>query len=115
MVSIEIANSQHSFRPAETIRGAISWHLDSDPRKLELRLFWYTRGKGDQDVDVVDRLSFEGAIGRQDFSLILPGEPYSFSGKLISLVWALELVSEEPDETCRLEFLLSPTGEEIRL
>jgi hypothetical protein len=115
MLSIETTESQNRFKPAETVRGTITWRLDSDPRKLELRLFWYTRGKGDQDVEVVDNLSVDGAIGRQDFSFLLPQRPYSFSGKLISLVWALEFVSEQPEETCRFEFVMSPTGEEILL
>lgn len=115
MLSIETTESQNRFRPSETIRGTVSWRLDADPHKLELRLFWYTRGKGDQDVEVVDRLSLDAAAGRRDFSFMLPGEPYSFSGKFISLVWALELVSAEPEETCRFEFVMSPTGEEILL
>jgi hypothetical protein len=115
MMSIETTESQIRFEPAETIRGTVSWRMEDDPRTLELRLFWYTKGKGDQDVEVVDKVSLQGAAGRTDFSFTLPEEPYSFSGRLISLVWALELVSEGPDETCRFEFVLSPTGEEILL
>ena len=115
MLSIETAGSLNRFRPTQTIRGTVSWRLETDPRKLELRLFWFTKGKGDQDVEVIDKLSFNAAIGREDFSFTLPEEPYSFSGKFISLVWALELVSQEPDETSRFEFVMSPTGEEIRL
>jgi hypothetical protein len=45
----------------------------------------------------------------------LPLAPYSFSGKLISLIWGLELVLEPSQETARFEFTLSPTGEEIML
>jgi hypothetical protein len=115
MLSIETRESQHRFRPTETIRGTVSWRLATEPRKLELRLFWYTKGKGDQDVEVIVRLTLDAAICRQDFAFTLPEEPYSFSGKFVSLVWALELVSEEPEDASRLEFVMSPTGEEILL
>src|ERR1043166_4380135 len=47
--------------------------------------------------------------------LRLPESPYSFSGKLISLVWALELVAEPSKEVIRREFVLAPGGEEVRL
>ena len=46
---------------------------------------------------------------------VLPPAPYSFSGKLISLIWAVEVVAEGIKEASRLEFTLSPDGREITL
>jgi hypothetical protein len=49
------------------------------------------------------------------FQLSIPAEPYSFSGKLISLIWALEVVVEPAKEGDRLEITVSPNGDEISL
>jgi hypothetical protein len=46
---------------------------------------------------------------------MLPEGPYSFSGKLISLIWALELACSPGSETVRREITVSPTGHEIVL
>lgn len=45
----------------------------------------------------------------------LPADPYSFSGTLISLVWALEVVAEPGGAAGRIDVVVSPTGNEIRL
>ena len=104
-----------AFHPGEELRGTASWSLDAPPTKVELRLFWRTEGKGSQDVGVVETLSFDGAGAddRREFRLRLPNGPYSFSGKLISLIWALELVAEPGADSGRQDITLSPTGREL--
>jgi len=116
-MKIQSEDARTAFRPGEEVRGAVSWELPDEPRSLELRLLWYTAGIGTRDVGVVARLAFErpGASDRRDFALTLPHGPYSFSGKLISLIWALELVARDPDEVARLELTVSPTGREVLL
>ena len=86
-------------------------------RTLELSLLWYTSGKGTRDAGVVQtkRIDNPGALGSDVFSFTLPGGPYSFSGKLISLIWALELTCTPGHETVRKEIVVSPTGREILL
>ncbi len=105
------------FHPGEEIHGTASWSLETAPTKVELRLFWRTEGKGTQDVEVIETMAFEGAGAedRREFRLRLPAAPYSFSGKLISLIWALELVAEPGAEAGRQDITLSPTGHEIHL
>ena len=80
-------------------------------------MIWFTRGKGTQDVGVVNQrtIASPGRIGNQRFDFKLPEGPYSFSGKLISVVWALELVTPKGKDSARAEFSLSPTGSEIEL
>jgi hypothetical protein len=51
----------------------------------------------------------------RSFRFRLPESPYSFSGKLISLTWALELVAEPSKELARQEITLAPGGEAVRL
>jgi len=117
MLKIELPGNESHFRPGDRIAGSVQWLADAPPESVELRLFWYTRGEGAQDVKEAHSQSFDSP-GQQDsrsFSLEFPLSPYSFSGKLISLVWALELVIRPTGETERLDLTMSPTGEEILL
>jgi len=106
-----------SFTPGSTVSGVLSWELQRGPEALELRLFWYTEGKGTQDVEVVATHRIEGpaSTGSESFSLVLPDSPYSFSGKLITLAWALELVALPEGSSQRLDIVMSPSGSEIVL
>ena len=108
---------QSVFKPGETIRGRVTWQVDEPPQSAELRLFWYTSGKGTQDVENVGAVTFQTpqASDNRDFSLTLPRQPYSFSGKLISIVWAMELIVEPGSNVERQEFLMSASGREVVL
>jgi hypothetical protein len=114
---ILLQNEQKNFRGGETVEGVAGWRLEKTPRSVEVRLFWFTRGKGTEDVGVVSKMRFDAPPqedGRK-FSFTLPEEPWSFSGQLISLIWALELVAEPGGHTARVELVVSPTGQEILL
>ncbi len=117
MLRIETRDSQTQFRPGEEIIGTVSWLLDESPEAIELRLFWYTQGKGTQDISLIESIRFDHPAQqeRRPFRIRLPEAPYSFSGKLISLVWALELVELPSKDVERLDITLSPTGAEIVL
>ena len=116
-IQIETTDGVTSFRPGDVVEGKAFWRLDPPPESVELRLFWYTEGKGDQDVGIVETIPYAGpaAEDRRSFQLRLPEGPYSFSGKLISLVWAIEVVAQPGDRVGRCEITVSPTGGEIRL
>ena len=88
--------------------GRVSWQLDRDPKKAVLRLFWYTEGRGTQDVGIVEELQLptNQPYHEQEFQFKIPAEPYSFQGKLITLKWALELIVNK--EVNRLDLLVSP-------
>ena len=116
-VTIETEERRTSFLPGERVSGFVEWRLDEEPRSVELRLLWYTAGKGDQDVGVVAVVPFEGpGLGdRRSFEVRLPLEPHSFSGTLITLSWAIEVVIEPGSRAERLDLVVSPTGAEIHL
>ena len=105
------------FLPGDEIVAAAYWKLDQPPSSVEVRLFWFTRGKGTQDVNVVQTIRFDHPQIEEarPARLVLPEAPYSFSGKLISLVWALEIVADPSGESTRVELTVSPTGDEIDL
>ena len=105
------------FVPGSTMSCEASWHLDSEVDSLELRLFWYTEGKGTQDVVIVARRAVDDPLptGNRSFQFRLPAGPYSFSGSLITLSWALELVALPEQATERVSIVIAPTPVEVRL
>jgi len=111
------ADNRTGFKPGETLELLVLWALPAKPASLEVRLFWFTRGKGTEDVEVVanETILTDNAAGESTVRFTLPDAPWSFSGKLISLLWAAELVAEPGARAARCEFTLSPTGAEIIL
>ena len=116
-LDIQTTDGKTAYRPGEEIAGQFAWSLDGETKAIELRLFWYTEGKGTQDVEIVDTKRIENPQRRDEteFTFPSPGSPYSFSGRLVSVVWALELVAEPYGDSTRLELTFSPTGKEIVL
>jgi hypothetical protein len=116
-IRIDLRDGKSAYAPREAIVGAAAWDLDKPPEAVEVRLCWFTRGKGTADASVVDRVRIDhpGPRDRREFQFTLPEAPHSFSGKLISLIWAIEAVAEPSNEAGRIEFVLSPTGREILL
>ena len=114
---IDLDGDRHWYLPGDTVVGRAVWRLDTDPEAVELRLFWHTQGKGTEDVEVVDQVRTEaaGLAGERAFSFRLPDSPYSFSGSLITLSWALELVALPGGELERVELVVAPTPVEVRL
>jgi hypothetical protein len=116
---IETADGELSFQPGDVLRGTLGWDLRTAPDALEVRLFWYTRGKGTTDVGVIDSVRFDspGPRGSRNFQFKLPDAPHSFSGNLISLVWALEALAEPKGvtEAQRVEIVCAPGATEILL
>ena len=117
VIEIETDGGRDAFAPGEAIAGTVAWRTDAPADAVEVRLFWYTRGKGTTDVQVVKAQHFDspGTTGRRTFRFMLPEEPYSFSGKLVSLVWALEAVVQPGDRSARKELVVAPGGREIVL
>ena len=116
-VSLTVAEDRRGFAPLEVIRGTASWCLEAAPDSAEVRLFYFTRGKGSRDVRVVSTASLANPLARDDrsFTFLAPEQPHSFSGRLITLVWALELVVEPGPRSCRVELVVAPAAREIRL
>lgn len=96
MIAIQLKNNTATYTPGEAIDGEVRWS-DLGPRVdlLEIRLIWYTEGKGDRDVAILDRRTVAApvAAGSHAFSFTAPDRPYSCSGKLVSLLWAIETIA----------------------
>jgi hypothetical protein len=116
-VSISTREGRTEFSPGERIEATAEWQLAEPPRAVEVRLVWYTRGKGDTDVCIVDETRFDHPqpFDRRSCEFALPEAPYSFSGKLVSLVWAVEAVVEPGGNSQRLDIVVAPNGRELDL
>jgi hypothetical protein len=116
-LNIELKENRAEFEPGAEISGSVSWSLEQPAQALELRLFWFTRGKGTEDAGVVSSQRLEQPLPHEtrSFRFQLPTAPYSFSGNLISLVWALELIAYPSKEVTRREIIMAPGGAEVRL
>jgi hypothetical protein len=116
-LSINLNENRKSFAPGEMLEGEAAWQLNQAPAKVYLRLFWFTRGKGTEDIEVISETVFEYPLAAESrpFKMSLPQSPYSFSGRLVSLVWALELVISDNDTAISQEIVVSPFGDEIDL
>jgi hypothetical protein len=119
LVRIRFDGNGRMYRPGETFSG--EYRIESvspdEVRAIEVSVLWYTEGKGDQDSRLVStvELANPGENEVRPFNIRLPEGPFSFSGKLISLVWALEAVAAPGSGARRLEITVSPTGKEILL
>jgi len=117
VLRIDTDDNRRWYLPGDTISGRAVWSLDEPCEKVELRLFWHTSGKGTEDVEIVNSLSFtaDATHGDRAFSFTLPLGPYSFSGTLITLTWALELITLPDGAVESVELIVSPTPVEVRL
>ncbi|MBT8036655.1 MAG: hypothetical protein KJO21_03830 [Verrucomicrobiae bacterium] len=117
---IQVDYDHTEFTPGDTISGTVSWLPTPSTTGISLRLFWFTSGRGTQDIEVISELEWAVTPGsstsrHETFSFILPNEPYSFSGQIVSLAWALEAVQEPEETSSRYPFTLTPNGEKITL
>lgn len=114
---ITVTDRKTSYLPGQWLEGKAVWQLDKGADWLEVRLLWFTHGKGDSDISVEETVRVEAPSLHDScpFRFQLPSAPYSFSGKLISLIWAIEVVAEDDKNAARYEFVLSPDGREIEL
>lgn len=117
MLEIHVAGGREAFAPGERVTGTLQWLGDAAPDAVELRLLWYTEGRGDQDVGVARSLLVEApaAVGSTPFELQAPSGPYSCAGRLVAIRWALEAVARPGGETTRVELVVAPGGREVEL
>ncbi|MCZ7648656.1 MAG: hypothetical protein M5U26_25925 [Planctomycetota bacterium] len=84
--------------PGEALRGG--WRYNSEEplevKRAEVRVFWFTEGKGDCDSGVHgSQASVEDGTldaGRAfPFEVALPDEPWTYDGRLVKIRWAVRV------------------------
>jgi hypothetical protein len=117
VLQISLDRSPAVYRPGESVAGRATWREAAKARSVAVRLYWTTSGRGSTDTEVVAESLVENPAeqGETRFSLLLPPAPPSFSGKLITLSWGVELLFEPGEHAVQVEIVVSPTEKEIRL
>ena len=117
MIRLGLRENKTTFRPRETIAGAVLWEFEKAPDIAEVRLLWFTRGKGTEDGGIAATVTLDAppAADTREFSFDAPNGPYSFSGTLIAVLWAVEFVAKPGSEFQRIEIVIAPDAREISL
>lgn len=108
--------AQTNVIPGAEISGTVSWNFPPPRRpRIEIRLIWYTLGKGDRDhaIAAVHKVSAPDPEGATAVRFVAPVYPNSFSGKLVSVCWALEAIAFPDLESARVELTIGPGGQEL--
>ena len=120
IAEIELDSDTARYRPGEAVSGAVEWSFPKAPLTVAVNLRWRAEGKGTPDAGSPITVRFEDirAADRRAFRLMLPTMPYSFWGRVLSIVWRVELVARdrrlgpEAIEAFRV-ITMSPTGDPI--
>lgn len=114
------------FAPGETLVGT----LTRDPAAptaaavapaaegpLTLRLGWFTEGRATSDAAIVWTRVLAGLApgAEHSFEIPLPAEPWSFSGKLVSVRWRLEVLNARDELLVAVPLVIAPGGEAVAL
>ncbi len=115
-----VSSGLQTFAPGDTLNGYIAINPGETVtyKKLIVRVKWRTEGRGDTDEGVwttteePEGTLTPGNVKTVPFSAVLPGEPWSYSGRWISIVWGIEV---EADVAWKVNprhfapFILAPT------
>jgi hypothetical protein len=114
---IDLFNEKGAYLPGEKVKGKLEWDFDFVPERILLQLLWKTERKGTEDSETVGTETVVNltAHGSKEFLFELPEGPYSFSGRLISLIWYVKASLEPESEEHRVEIIVSPSRQEIIL
>ena len=105
-MSVDLTLERTEFEPGEAVCGTAR----AEGRgKVVVSLLWFTSGRGTEDVGVVARE--EGEVDGElalPFELRLPTTPWTFSGRLVSVQWAVEVSLEPGGEVTRVAIVSGP-------
>lgn len=118
MSEIHVHLDQTACEPGSEVAVRVDWHAgEKRPGSVAVSLLWHTAGKGTEDIEVVRTIEVEDPPlqGSRQLTFQLPAFPWSFSGTLVSLIWAVEASLDPGGAVDLAELVLAPGGEEIRL
>jgi hypothetical protein len=116
-LNIHLLEERVGFRPGEILHGIAEWQLGDAPTTIEVRLCWFVKVQGVTETRRVKTLRFDrpAPSEKRNFEFTLPGGPYSYSGTLSRLDWAIELVVLPGMEFTDLFFHLGPRSAPVFL
>ena len=117
-IQISFVSGNNNFLPREEIQLLIAWELpELKEDKMEVQLFWYTNGCGIEDLEIIEtkNIKITSVIGQKEILFNAPPYPYSFSGKHVSLIWAIEAVYDKAKISSMANFDITPFRKKIVL
>ncbi len=114
-LTVELFDGVSTFRPGDRVDGLVSWEFGEKPKWVEVRLYWRTAGKGDEDAVIVEVMKIDEpeAMDAKAFSFVAPDGPFSYRGQLIEIMWGIEAVAYGIKETANADMTLSSTGNAV--
>ena len=115
MIEIRMKDDKTRFSPFDQMEAEITWD-SSVVHDIKVELLWSTRGRGSEDTYVQDARRIAVKQERSSMKNLIfqaPVGPYSFSGKLISLIWYLSASDEGGSQSAELELVIAPGEKEI--
>ena len=115
--TLDTLDKRSAYSPGETLGVQAFWNLLERVERVDINLVWYTEGRGDQDLSLVQqhRISNPSLSDRIEVSFEIPAGPYSFAGKLITLHWAIEIVTTPDVGSLRYDLTIGPQGQAVYL
>jgi len=116
-ISIKLKDGKISYHPGEKISGELEWDLTQEVQDIAINIFWYSEGMGEQDSEISETEIIKSPIksDKQSFEMELPMAPYTYSGNITSLKWAIEATTLEDKVKDIKEFSMTPGNKEIVL
>ena len=116
-IRIELPESKPAYVPGGELIGTLRWNRSEPFTEIELHLFWYTQGVGDQDSGLVETLRWEnpGSQGERFFEIRLPRAPYSLHAANLEIKWALEATGKPGKDAARIELAIAPGRAPLKL
>lgn len=116
IATIELASG--GVEPGGPIAGVVRWA--GRAQTVRIALWWQTKGKGDPDKETVQSITYPVADGGRSelrFELVAPFAPFTFSGKLISVIYTLTATVAASGGTseANVEVVIAPNGVEVVL
>ena len=120
MVRFKGTGQTRVFNPGDTLEGIVEINPTSDIkcRAVEIKAGWHTEGRGTRAdaYPYFNRRDDINMIGMmqpfvEQFSMIVPSQPWSFSGHYVSIVWSVEVkidIAMGRDITHSESFVLQP-------
>lgn len=112
-------NEMPIYYPGDRVSGQVVITPDRTVtcRNVRVEVGWYTTGKGNRDKETLEKYVIDvqqlepGVPIAQRFAAELPMMPYSFSGQLINIIWAVQVtvdIAMRGDITGSRAFVLRP-------
>lgn len=113
MLILKVDGSENIFCPGANIAVEAGWRQQDPPDHAAVRLFWYTDGDDLLDTKLCGEQILEGRGNnhKKKITMQLPEAPFSCSGPLFSIRWAIELVLNGGEQAKRVDIRVAPWDE----